>query len=81
MSNHLLTYSTRAVSSLVVRGPEDLVPCLNCGGGDSGVAIYRSSGNFAELIHTVTCMVLKANDRRTPFVTMNSVGLDLTADP
>ncbi|GFT30397.1 single-stranded DNA-binding protein 3 [Trichonephila clavipes] len=23
------------------------------------------SGNFAELIHTVTCMVLKANDRRT----------------
>ncbi|GFX43337.1 hypothetical protein TNCV_2390451 [Trichonephila clavipes] len=23
------------------------------------------SGNFAELNHTVTCMVLKANDRRT----------------
>ncbi|GFV52513.1 hypothetical protein TNCV_83521 [Trichonephila clavipes] len=23
------------------------------------------SGNFAELIRTVTCMVLKANDRRT----------------
>ncbi|GFS99037.1 hypothetical protein TNCV_1890471 [Trichonephila clavipes] len=24
------------------------------------------SGNFTELIPTVTCMVLKANDRRTP---------------
>ncbi|GFT22614.1 hypothetical protein TNCV_2983831 [Trichonephila clavipes] len=24
------------------------------------------SGNFAELNRTVTCMVLKANDRRTP---------------
>ncbi|GFU85885.1 uncharacterized protein TNCV_2037161 [Trichonephila clavipes] len=38
----------------------------NCGGGDRGrVAIYRPFGNFAELNRTVTCMVLKANDRRT----------------
>ncbi|GFX56769.1 uncharacterized protein TNCV_495171 [Trichonephila clavipes] len=40
--------------------------CRNCGGGDRGVAIY---GPFAEvslsLNRTVTCMVLKANDRRT----------------
>ncbi|GFV42301.1 uncharacterized protein TNCV_3165321 [Trichonephila clavipes] len=41
-------------------------PCRNCGGGDRGrVAIYRPLGNFAELKRTVTCMVLKANDRRT----------------
>ncbi|GFW50551.1 hypothetical protein TNCV_2888541 [Trichonephila clavipes] len=30
-----------------------------------GVAIYRPFGNFTELNRTVTCMVLKANDRRT----------------
>ncbi|GFX98855.1 hypothetical protein TNCV_1504311 [Trichonephila clavipes] len=30
-----------------------------------GVAIYRPFGNFSELNRTVTCMVLKANDRRT----------------
>ncbi|GFV15530.1 hypothetical protein TNCV_4835561 [Trichonephila clavipes] len=59
-----------AVDSLVVRAsdsrPEGLVPCLNCGGGDcGGVAIYRSFGNFAEIIRIVTCMVRKANDRRT----------------
>ncbi|GFY06260.1 sodium-coupled monocarboxylate transporter 1 [Trichonephila clavipes] len=30
-----------------------------------GAAIYRPFGNFAELNRTVTCMVLKANDRRT----------------
>ncbi|GFT72961.1 hypothetical protein TNCV_1976641 [Trichonephila clavipes] len=41
-------------------------PCRNCGGGDrGGVAIYRPFGNFAELNRTVTCMVLKTNDRRT----------------
>ncbi|GFV50415.1 hypothetical protein TNCV_3336051 [Trichonephila clavipes] len=28
-----------------------------------GVAIYHHLGNFAELNRTVTCMVLKANDR------------------
>ncbi|GFS82804.1 SOCS box domain-containing protein [Trichonephila clavipes] len=42
-------------------------PSRNCGGGDrGGVAIYRTFGNFAKLNRTVTCMVLKANDRRTP---------------
>ncbi|GFV72071.1 hypothetical protein TNCV_2460041 [Trichonephila clavipes] len=35
------------------------------------------SGNFAELNRTVTCMVLKANDRRTSSP-MNFVSLDLT---
>ncbi|GFW83628.1 hypothetical protein TNCV_2204771 [Trichonephila clavipes] len=30
-----------------------------------GVAIYHPCGNFAELNRTVTCMVLKAYDRRT----------------
>ncbi|GFU20385.1 hypothetical protein TNCV_2521601 [Trichonephila clavipes] len=30
-----------------------------------GVASIVPSGNFAELIRTFTCMVLKANDRRT----------------
>ncbi|GFU21878.1 hypothetical protein TNCV_3283521 [Trichonephila clavipes] len=30
-----------------------------------GVAIYRPFGNLSELIRAVTCMVLKANDRRT----------------
>ncbi|GFV36140.1 uncharacterized protein TNCV_872891, partial [Trichonephila clavipes] len=40
--------------------------CRNCGGGDRGrVAIYRPFGDFAELNRTVTCMVLKANDRCT----------------
>ncbi|GFY15214.1 histone-lysine N-methyltransferase SETMAR [Trichonephila clavipes] len=40
--------------------------CRNCGGGDGGrVAIYRPFGEFAELNRTVTCMVFKANDRRT----------------
>ncbi|GFW86146.1 hypothetical protein TNCV_1969541 [Trichonephila clavipes] len=42
------------------------------GGGDKSI-VYLSppspsvvpSGNFAELIRTVTCLVLKANDRRT----------------
>ncbi|GFU55014.1 uncharacterized protein TNCV_425241 [Trichonephila clavipes] len=40
--------------------------CRNCGGGDRGrVAIYRPFGNLPSLNRTVTCMVLKANDRRT----------------
>ncbi|GFV62985.1 uncharacterized protein TNCV_3177781 [Trichonephila clavipes] len=41
--------------------------CRNCGGGDRGrVAIYRSFGEVSlSLNRTVTCMVLKANDRRT----------------
>ncbi|GFW29423.1 uncharacterized protein TNCV_743651 [Trichonephila clavipes] len=41
--------------------------CGNCGGGDRGrVAIYRPFGEVSlSLNRTVTCMVLKANDRRT----------------
>ncbi|GFX36802.1 retrovirus-related Pol polyprotein from transposon 17.6 [Trichonephila clavipes] len=41
--------------------------CRNCGGGDRGrVAIYRTFGEVSvSLNRTVTCMVLKANDRRT----------------
>ncbi|GFU73779.1 uncharacterized protein TNCV_554081 [Trichonephila clavipes] len=41
--------------------------CRNCGGGDRGrVAIYRPLGEVSlSLNRTVTCMVLKANDRRT----------------
>ncbi|GFW04205.1 uncharacterized protein TNCV_2669701 [Trichonephila clavipes] len=41
--------------------------CRNCGGGDRGrVAIYRPFGEVSlSLNSTVTCMVLKANDRRT----------------
>ncbi|GFT56407.1 hypothetical protein TNCV_2333851 [Trichonephila clavipes] len=46
--------------------PSPSVPCLICGGGDrGGAAIYRPFGEFHELIRTVICMVLKANDRRT----------------
>ncbi|GFV33092.1 hypothetical protein TNCV_705051 [Trichonephila clavipes] len=30
-----------------------------------GVAIFRPFGDFSELNRTVTCMVAKANDRRT----------------
>ncbi|GFW80756.1 transposable element Tc1 transposase [Trichonephila clavipes] len=41
--------------------------CKNCGGGDRGrVAIYRPFGEVSlSLNRTVTCMVLKADDRRT----------------
>ncbi|GFY08575.1 probable RNA-directed DNA polymerase from transposon X-element [Trichonephila clavipes] len=41
--------------------------CRNCGGEDRGrVAIYRPFGEVSlSLNRTVTCMVLKANDRRT----------------
>ncbi|GFW53934.1 uncharacterized protein TNCV_1086511 [Trichonephila clavipes] len=40
--------------------------CRNCRGGDRGrVAIYRPFGEVSlSLNRTVTCMVLKANDRR-----------------
>ncbi|GFV79911.1 uncharacterized protein TNCV_2258571 [Trichonephila clavipes] len=41
--------------------------CRNCGGGDRGrVAIYRPFGEVSLSLNcTVTCMVLKANDRHT----------------
>ncbi|GFT06055.1 hypothetical protein TNCV_1594851 [Trichonephila clavipes] len=43
-----------------------IVPSLNCGSGDMCCRHYIvPSGNFAELICTVTCMALKADDRRT----------------
>ncbi|GFW60544.1 DUF4817 domain-containing protein [Trichonephila clavipes] len=44
-----------------------LFTCRNCGGGDRRrVAIYRPFGEVSlSLNRTVTCMVLKANDRRT----------------
>ncbi|GFS70811.1 hypothetical protein TNCV_1232101 [Trichonephila clavipes] len=42
-------------------------PCRNCGGGDREMVLPSivPSENFAKLNPTVTCMVLKANDRRT----------------
>ncbi|GFT76828.1 hypothetical protein TNCV_4278391 [Trichonephila clavipes] len=50
--------------------------CRNCGGGGRGrVAIYRPLRLVSpSLNRTVTCMVLKANDRRAVFThaTMNS---------
>ncbi|GFX10383.1 putative RNA-directed DNA polymerase from transposon BS [Trichonephila clavipes] len=48
-------------------GLMDLFTCRNCGGGDKGrIAIYRPFGEVSlSLNRTVTCMVLKANDRRT----------------
>ncbi|GFU88698.1 uncharacterized protein TNCV_4443751 [Trichonephila clavipes] len=44
-----------------------ILTCRNCGGGDRGrVAIYRPFGEVSlSLNRSVTCMVLKANDRRT----------------
>ncbi|GFW60796.1 hypothetical protein TNCV_2672171 [Trichonephila clavipes] len=47
--------------------PEYEFTCRNCGGGGRGrVAIYRPFGEVSlSLNRTVTCMVLKANDRRT----------------
>ncbi|GFX69525.1 uncharacterized protein TNCV_1768961 [Trichonephila clavipes] len=47
--------------------PMHVFTCRNCGGGDRGrVAIYRPFGEVSlSLNRTVTCMVLKANDRRT----------------
>ncbi|GFV45523.1 transposable element Tc1 transposase [Trichonephila clavipes] len=46
---------------------QSMFTCRNCGGGDRGrVAIYRPFGEVSlSLNRTVTCMVLKANDRRT----------------
>ncbi|GFV26064.1 uncharacterized protein TNCV_504621 [Trichonephila clavipes] len=53
-------------------GPTDLtrartLTCRNCGGGDRGhVAIYRPFVEVSlSLNRTVTCRVLKANDRRS----------------
>ncbi|GFU64630.1 uncharacterized protein TNCV_138791 [Trichonephila clavipes] len=55
-----------AVTGLDFAGPIYFT-CRNCGGGDRGrFAIYRPFGEVSlSLNRTVTCMVLKANDRRT----------------
>ncbi|GFX94438.1 hypothetical protein TNCV_4294801 [Trichonephila clavipes] len=46
--------------------PSPSVQGSNCGGGDRWCRHLSSpSGNFDELNRTVTCMVLKTNDRRT----------------
>ncbi|GFW68396.1 uncharacterized protein TNCV_3617411 [Trichonephila clavipes] len=52
---------------LVAFSGAGLFTCRNCGGGDRGrVAIYRPFGEVSlSLNRTVTCMVLKANDRLT----------------
>ncbi|GFS71232.1 uncharacterized protein TNCV_5050031 [Trichonephila clavipes] len=57
--NHPVPSTTELLTSLFT--------CRNCGGGDRGrVAIYRPFGEVSlSLNRTVTCMVLKANDRRT----------------
>ncbi|GFW27520.1 uncharacterized protein TNCV_163601 [Trichonephila clavipes] len=56
-------------SNYLLDDPSELpkFTCRNCGGGDRGrVAIYRPFGEVSlSLKRTVTCMVLKANDRRT----------------
>ncbi|GFU51588.1 uncharacterized protein TNCV_82201 [Trichonephila clavipes] len=51
----------------MIRRKEEMFTCCNCGGVDRGsVAIYRPFGEVSlSLNRTVTCMVLKANDRRT----------------
>ncbi|GFX97603.1 hypothetical protein TNCV_2841631 [Trichonephila clavipes] len=54
--------------------------CRNCGGGDRGrVAIYRPFGEVSlSLNRTVTCMMLKANDRRKfAHATMNFIKLNV----
>ncbi|GFV34125.1 hypothetical protein TNCV_3630901 [Trichonephila clavipes] len=65
----ILKESVGAVGSLVVRAsdprPEGLVSMQKLWRRRGGVAIYRPFGIFAELNRTVTCMVLKANDRST----------------
>ncbi|GFW82226.1 transposable element Tcb2 transposase [Trichonephila clavipes] len=70
----LVHFYSIPVHNEVIRPPYSLgnyeinkFTCRNCGGGDRGhVAIYRPFGEVSlSLNRTVTCMVLKANDRRT----------------
>ncbi|GFX05841.1 uncharacterized protein TNCV_1662801 [Trichonephila clavipes] len=63
MQNLYASMSDRIASCIRARGGTT----GNCGGGDRGrVAIYRPFGEVSlSLNRTVTCMVLKANDRRT----------------
>ncbi|GFX73620.1 uncharacterized protein TNCV_1263891 [Trichonephila clavipes] len=65
-----LGHSSFPPTALGRQDDEEATPgftCRNCGGGDRGrVAIYRPFGEVSlSLNRTVTCMVLKANDRRT----------------
>ncbi|GFU58702.1 uncharacterized protein TNCV_932481 [Trichonephila clavipes] len=55
------------IAKLFIFPQQPWFTCRNCGGGDRGrVAIYRPFGEVSlSLNRTVTCMVLKANDRRT----------------
>ncbi|GFU43568.1 hypothetical protein TNCV_4005961 [Trichonephila clavipes] len=58
------------------------IRCRNCGGGDRGrVAIYRPSGNFAELKIVLSPVWCSRPTTGVPLAhaTMNFVGLDLTA--
>ncbi|GFU30276.1 retrovirus-related Pol polyprotein from transposon TNT 1-94 [Trichonephila clavipes] len=69
-NNKIVRYKARLVArgNTQLRGESfDEFTCRNCGGGDRGrVAIYRPFGEVSlSLNRTVTCMVLKANDRRT----------------
>ncbi|GFX81787.1 hypothetical protein TNCV_2569881 [Trichonephila clavipes] len=65
-SSMLFISENRAVGSLVVRASDSRPEGPgNCGGGDRWCPSIVPSGNFAELNRTITCMVLKANDRRT----------------
>ncbi|GFS67106.1 uncharacterized protein TNCV_3416061 [Trichonephila clavipes] len=69
VANH---YTVRATSCIFNSRTGEYFPplqftCRNCGGGDRGrVAIYRPFVEVSlSLNRTVTCMVLKASDRRT----------------
>ncbi|GFX92618.1 uncharacterized protein TNCV_4087231 [Trichonephila clavipes] len=60
------TFTQAAYTSKKSNDKSAKFTCRNCGGGDRGVAIYRPFGEVSlSLNRTVTCMVLKANDRRT----------------
>ncbi|GFU76278.1 uncharacterized protein TNCV_527581 [Trichonephila clavipes] len=67
MSSGSSLHQFNLVSRVESREIPKMFTCRNCGGGDRGrVAIYRPFGEVSlSLNRTVTCMVLKANDRRT----------------